>query len=436
MFTDYDVKPQTEKQIMMEHKKRQKADAETLEALYGNKDYLATTVIDFDNICDDPTERFPEILQCVGCGGIMESEPLICEKCYQKNAADKHCLNCEDDKPSSQFHSNNSVICKECFSGRPKELTMREALSQMLYGNKLAKLDVQYINKTIEFHKQREILENKLAILENAFSEDYDYNKTALDELEQTQSNIRGVESDDVEEMQKLGGQIKQLKQQMKLSQAKHEAAVKKLTQSISNLEKTEEELKKKYEEAKNKYKAKTPEVMLLQKMIHNGSFTRQEILNELAEQLENIELRIAMHKLDDLFKVTGVCSVGLKKVEMRIRKGDDVDVKLIRPSENPIHAFVNKYVKVEMNEVGEDDDEAEPTINLRKKVKAGDLQKQYEVFIGKTVSPKIFAQTVGAILAEKGIEKKTVCKTNWYLGCSFTKDEDDEDDEEEDDDE
>lgn len=402
--------------MMEEYKKREEAELEAIKELASG---IAT---DFDNFT-----RASEMLHCVGCGGIMEGEPLICQDCYSKNAADKHCMNCEEDKPSSQFHSSKSIICNDCFNGRPKELTIREALPIMLHGDTLAKLTEKHTEKSIALHKQMCSLENKLSILETSFTESCEYDDITLAELEETHSNIRGVEPDDVEEMELLSEKIRQLKQQMKESYTDHDTAVKKLTQDIATLAKTEEKLKAKFEEDKSKYSARTNEVMLVQKMIHDGSFTRQEIMNELAEQLNNIELKTSLHKLDGLFKQTGICSFGLKKVETRIRKGEEVNVKLIRPSENPVDAFVNRYIIVETEQ---DDDEEEPTINLKKKIKAGDLQQKYEVFIGKTVSPKIFAQTVGAVLAEKGIVKKPICKTNWYLGCSFKKDdEEDEDD-------
>lgn len=179
-----------------------------------------------------------------------------------------------------------------------------------------------------------------------------------------------------------------------------------------------------------------------LNELIHSGKFSRDQIIDKLGFDIPESDkfnvvgayIRDCVRKeLDNYFRLFGIRSEALYKLERKIRKGLDRSILDLRPEINPIAAFVRHRIVIEYIEPSADSDsdnedskEPQPRIiNKKKYVKAKALFEAYEQFleefeINETAEVTKFGIEITKLLEPMGVTKKDLNGSRVYRGMSL----------------
>jgi hypothetical protein len=430
-------------------------------------------------ICKEPLRIGGQIVKkcrkLVMCGTMLSPEEVeygftMCKSCSIKKFGRK-CYNCYQLKYTSDFYSDKSIICEECYDCKRKILSKDHMAlvdaSKIVYGGqkievgdrenrtKLEKITIGLNNArsakdTIETTIENKTDELKTTIelkeeLKAEISNDPNlklshtiYKKVEGKEKPKSKKSKKNDDSEDEnsdedyvpEEIFDNTSRFKALDKDINNYKAEIEMLNKKLNVTNKEIKKLESEEQEEYQNKSSKQKLLSiKQLNYLVDLIDQGIFTSEEIITKFHEYLKISIDNIAKSSmyLFDFIRGHEICSENLEAEEWEIRNGhSDKTIEDIITSLDATKTWFNKSIIV-----CEDDNEE---IDLKKRVRSRDIYDSYRRYAKKNKISILVERDFVGKLAQYLDERVTKVRTHgvvYYKGVALVEDDEDDDEEE-----
>lgn len=358
---------------------------------------------------------------CERCAVLLpdKCKKSLCQDCDGR----KQCYNCFDYKSGAQFFNQNSIICLSCAEYRGMvtlNWSLIASVSDIFYGNERRVIAHKYENDIEETMSKVSELSAKKSELQAEIEENEQWLSVIEDEFNESEETADTLEINMANCRRKINILTKEVEQV-----EREEAELTNGTNSKNN-EKSITSLQAKQKAAMKQYTLWGSQVQDLLDMIDEGDKLPEQIISQFYSRLisdtekgskaipKDLNMAVALVKLEMIKVNFGICSWRLKQVESKVRNGEVIAIEDIIPALNPVKTWFS--CRVDLPEM------KDGSLVLERKTKSRDLYEDYVQWLAKhapkkVMSEKDFSVEFFKIANPKGVQKSK-SSTIYFKGC------------------